>query len=101
MAASFSTLTAVDRCIISAPRNCLEVSSCVHDFGNIVECSARNFHGKLVLMAVKIGNHCFDVTVVPYNHQGGKLVKGKSVRFTTTDTWVNEWLSAVGAKDSL
>jgi len=101
MAFCLSTLSAVDRCIVSAPRNCKKVESAVHDFGSVVNCSATNFRGKLVLNAVKIGNDCFDVTVVNYNHMGGKLVKGKTIRFTTTGTWVGEWLKAVGAKDSL
>lgn len=101
MTASFSTLAAVDRCIVSAPRNCWEVSSAVHDFGNVIDCSARHFHGKLVLNAVKLGDDCFDVTVQNYNHVMGKLVKGKLIRFTTTGSWVGEWLATVGAKSSL
>ena len=101
MAFCLSTLPAVDRCIVSAPRNCLEVESAIHDFGSVVDCSARNFHGKLVLNGVKIGNDCFDVTVVNHNHMGGRLIKGRTIRFTTTGTWVGEWLSAVGAKNSL
>jgi hypothetical protein len=101
MAFCLSTLPAGDRCIVSAPRNCFEVSSAIHDFGSVVDCFARNFNGKKVLNAIKIGNDCFDVTITNYNHMGGRLVQGKTIRFTTTGTWVGEWLKAVGAKDSL
>ena len=71
MAASISTLAAVDRCIISAPRNCKKVESVVHDFGSVVDGCATNFDGKLVLNASKIGNDCFDVTVLNHNPMGG------------------------------
>ena len=101
MTASFSTLTATERCIVAAPRNCWEVSSAIHDFGNIIDCSARHFHGKLVLNAVKLGNDCFDVTVQNYNHMQGRLVKGRLVRFITTGSWLNDWLATVGAEAAL
>ena len=98
MSASFSTLTATERCIVAAPSNHWEVIATVHDFGNVVDCSVRSFNGKKVLNAVKVGNDCFDVTVGNHSHVAGKLVKGSTIRFTTTGTWVEEWLAKVGAK---
>ena len=101
MAFSLMTLPAVDRCIVTAPKNCFEVTSQVHDFGGVVDCSARHFDGKLVLNAVKLGNDCYDVTVQNYNQMQGRLVKGRLIRFTTTGTWVGKWLATVGAKDTV
>jgi hypothetical protein len=101
MAFSLMTLSAADRCIVAAPNNCFEVTSQVHDFGEVVDCSARHFGGKLVLNAIKIGNDCYDVTVQNYPHIGGGLRKGKLIRFVTTGTWVGRWLATVGAKDTV
>jgi hypothetical protein len=101
MAASFSTLKPTDRVLVSAPKNCFEFSSLVHCFGEVVDCTARNFHGKKVLNAVKIGNDCFDVTIENFNHCFGKLVKGKVIRFTTSETWVNEWIETARIKTAV
>jgi len=101
MTASFSTLTATELCIVAAPSNPWEVSATVHDFGGIVDCAVRNFNGKKVLNAVKVGNDCFDITLVNHNHFQGRLVKGSTIRFTTTGTWLHGWLEAVGATVAL
>lgn len=101
MTASLSTLTATERCIVAAPSNPWEVLATVHDFGNILDCSVRNFNGKKVLNAVKLGNDCFDVTLVNHNHLAGRLVKGATIRFTTTGAWLGEWLKAVGSTVTL
>lgn len=98
MSASFSTLNPNDRVMVSAPRNCTEFSSQIHCFGEVIDANARNFNGRKKLNAVKIGNDCFDVTVELWDHRMGKLQKGKTIRFTTTETWVHEWLNTADPK---
>lgn len=98
MTASLTTLSAVDRCLVAAPRNCFERAHQWHNFGDSFDATARNFHGKKVVNAIRLQGDCFDVTVQIFPHQGGKLVKGKTVRFTTTEAWLADWLaSAQGA----
>jgi hypothetical protein len=101
MPASFSTLTATERSIVAAPSNSWDVVATIHDCGGVVDCSVRSFNGKKVLNAVKVGNDCFDITLVNHNHLQGKLVKGSTVRFVTTGTWLKEWLGAVGSTVAL
>jgi len=101
MTASFSTLTATERCLVAAPSSPWEVCATVHDFGGIVDCAVRSFNGKKVLNAVKVGGDCFDITLVNHNHLQGRFVKGSTIRFTTTGTWLKEWLKAVGSTVAL
>ena len=97
MTASLATLSATDRCIVAAPRNCYEVEHKVHNFGDNIDIAARNFNGKKVISAIRIGGDCFDVTLQNFPHQFGKLVKGKTIRFTTTEAWLNSWLDTAQA----
>ena len=92
MSASFSTLSAVDRCLVSAPKHCTDFHVEYSDCREFVKCTARNFHGMKLLTAVRVSGDCFDVCVEYFQHIWGKLSKGRTIQFTTTEAWLNEWI---------
>jgi hypothetical protein len=98
MASSFSTLSATDRCIAASPRHCFSVDSAVHDFGNVIDCSTRNFNGVKRLNALRVSGDCFDVTICNFPHVGGAPRLGRTIRFTTTEAWVNDWIAKAKTK---
>jgi hypothetical protein len=95
MTASFSTLSALDRCLVAAPVNCWSVETLVHDFGNVVDCVVEGFNGQVKLNAVRVSGDCFDVTVRKFPRLQGSCKLTKTIRFTTTETWVNAWVDKV------
>lgn len=96
MTASFTTLPAVDRCLVSRPSNIYRVEALVHNFGDNIDCTIAAFHGEKKLSAIRIGGDCFDVEVQDNPRRYGKIVNGRKIRFTTTEQWIKNWCRNVG-----
>ena len=91
MAYCYSTLPVLDRILINVPPNLWSVEILART-ETLVKAKTCSFNGSLVLNAYKIGNDCYDVVFEIWPHIGGGTKLGKTVKFTTTGTWVDQWI---------
>ena len=97
---SYSTLTTLDRISMCVPANPWSVTVFRNDNWTMAEVSS--FDGNTELFASKVGNDCYDITFKKFARMMGKLKLMKTVEFTTTGSWVDQWIemAQVDAKES-
>jgi len=87
---SYSTLSTTDRCLVAIPNNLWSLSV-IRD-GDTITAEITHFNGATEMCAVKVANHCYDVTFSIFSRIFGKLKQTKTVKFTTTKCWLEQWI---------
>jgi hypothetical protein len=95
MRRSYSTLTTLDRISMCVPDNPWSVT--VFRDNNWISVEVTSFNGTKELFASKIGDDCYEVTFKNFARMMGKLKLTKTVEFTTTGSWVDQWIEMTQA----
>jgi hypothetical protein len=91
--ASYCTLSALDRVLVSPPSHpwSLDVES--NESQSTIVAQVENFNTILVLCARQIDtSDCYDVSVDLYPHRNGSKKYSRTIQFTTSKEWVNQWI---------
>ena len=98
---SYSTLSATDRCLVAVPSHPWTVNVTRHGedlaVDNVLEAEVTNFHGATKMYATKVGNDCYDVVFTKFARIYGKLRETATVEFTTTRSWIDQWIEMAHA----
>lgn len=90
VSATYSTLSALDRSRVLVPVKPESVVIHRDEECTIVKVESQDQLRNLV--ASRIGNDCYNVCVENWSGKSGELKSGPCVFFTTTGTWVEQWI---------
>lgn len=90
---TYSMLSALDRAIIAVPdRAVVTVSRSAK--GSVIRITAQNDDKRVVIDAVRFGglsSTTYDVVADRYSRLAGKMTLTKTISFTTSVEWVEQW----------
>lgn len=90
---TYSMLSALDRAIIAVPeRAVVTVSRSAK--GSAIRITAQNDDKRVVIDAVRFGglsSTTYDVVADRYSRLAGKMTLTKTISFTTSVEWVEQW----------
>ena len=93
MTATLTTLSPVDRILVSLPSNRFDIS--VERVGNETVVRVLSFNGVRILRATPISDTCADVRVENFPRIGGRCDRlGRVIEFTTSNDFVEGWVNA-------
>jgi len=93
MSASFTTLSVTDRIAVSPVSNPWSLDIESNESESVIIAQSDSFNRLLVLCAHQIDtSDCYNVSVDVYTHMGGGKKYSRTVKFTTSRGWVDQWI---------
>ena len=93
-AKTYSTLTPLERVLVSLPKRIEDVDVETADNDATMAVNVTHFDGSKVLVARQVGgsdSDTYDVSVDIWSRVRGKVRYTQTVAFTTTKGWVKQW----------